>query len=332
MADVKSTRERWYCTLRDGAEENRKDYWSLKKANEEAIGEFEHQDEAVKKFKSLNLDATLWFQKGGKYVRTIKTLKSENPAEVIVVDSNDDAETKKANEKKFKEAQKARLANTSKKPATKKSTNEAVKVEKSKPTDVTFEAKSLPVNLFGLEELHAQAVFDTIMSDRASRRFSTHKVKNRGEVSGTGKKPWRQKGTGRARTGSLRTPVFVGGGRAFGPTTNKNYSLKVNKKVRALAVKSALSQLAKAKHVLVHEFTLENPSTKEFAKQLKDNNLDSLKHVLVVTSNLNVFLSARNMQNVETVKVTSLQVEALIAADVLVISSEDLKALERLVK
>ncbi|MGX9358603.1 50S ribosomal protein L4 [Mycoplasma sp. 128] len=219
-----------------------------------------------------------------------------------------------------------------KKATTKKEAKPAVDVVKTQSQSLKFASDKLPQRLFGLEEVHAQAIFDTILSDRASRRFSTHKVKNRGEVSGTGKKPWRQKGTGRARAGSMRSPIWVGGGRAFGPTTAKNYSLKVNKKVRALAVKSALSQLAQAQQVFVHEYKLAKPSTKELVSQLKATGLADVKNVLLVTSDENVFLSARNLQNVVTVKVSSLSVERLLAADVMVISENDVKVLEGLVK
>ncbi|MBN0919169.1 50S ribosomal protein L4 [[Mycoplasma] gypis] len=223
------------------------------------------------------------------------------------------------------------MAETKTKKTVTKDSKPNVDVVKSESKSLTFSAKALPERLFGLEEVHTQAIFDTILSDRASKRFSTHKVKNRGEVSGTGKKPWRQKRTGRARAGSMRSPIFVGGGRAFGPTTAKNYSLKVNKKVRALAVKSALSQLAKAQQVFLHEFKLNEVSTKELARQLNEANLSDSK-VLIVSSDLNVFLSARNLQNVETVKVTSLSVEKLLATDVLVISNDDVQRLEGLVK
>ncbi|MGX9340802.1 50S ribosomal protein L4 [Mycoplasma sp. 4044] len=219
-----------------------------------------------------------------------------------------------------------------KKATTKKEAKPAVDVVKTQSQSLKFASDKLPQRLFGLEEVHAQAIFDTILSDRASRRFSTHKVKNRGEVSGTGKKPWRQKGTGRARAGSMRSPIWVGGGRAFGPTTAKNYSLKVNKKVRALAVKSALSQLAQAQQVFVHEYKLAKPSTKELVSQLKATGLADVKNVLLVTNDENVFLSARNLQNVVTVKVSSLSVERLLAADVMVISENDVKVLEGLVK
>ncbi|WHL49462.1 50S ribosomal protein L4 [Mycoplasmopsis bovis] len=86
-----------------------------------------------------------------------------------------------------------------------------------------FDTSKLNPKLFASSKIYSQAIFDTIISDRASRRQGTHDVKSRAEVRGGGKKPWRQKGTGRARAGSTRSPIWVGGGRAFGPTPARNY-------------------------------------------------------------------------------------------------------------
>ncbi|EPL05758.1 50S ribosomal protein L4, partial [Chlamydia psittaci 02DC14] len=141
-----------------------------------------------------------------------------------------------------------------------------------------------------------------------------------------------QKGTGSARAGSLRSPIFVGGGRAFGPTVQRNYNLKVNKKVRKNALISALTLLAKEKAVLVHEFKVSKPSTRDLLIELNKKKIAVLNNVLLVSNDENVFLSARNLPNVNVVKVTSLSVENLVAADVLVISKEDIKYLEGLVK
>nr|WP_230861263.1 50S ribosomal protein L4 [Mycoplasma sp. 'Moose RK'] len=186
----------------------------------------------------------------------------------------------------------------------------------------------LPEALFGLKTPHSQAIFDSILSERASRRFSTHKVKNRAEVSGTGKKPWKQKTTGKARAGSKRSPIFVGGGRAFGPTTARNYQLKVNKKVKKLAFVSALSQLANHQQVLVSDFAMTKVSTKTLVNQLKSLEIAHLRRILIASTDQNLFLSARNLPNVELLKPTSLTVESLIKADLLVISEKDLKVLE----
>ncbi|TDV24248.1 large subunit ribosomal protein L4 [Mycoplasmopsis mustelae] len=195
----------------------------------------------------------------------------------------------------------------------------------------TFSA-DLPKSLFGSEKIYNQAIFDTILSERASRRQGTHQVKNRAAVSGSGKKPWRQKGTGRARHSSVRSPIWVGGGRAFGPQANKNYSLKVNKKVKFAAFVSALTLLANDKAVIVNDLDLQTIKTKDLLAKLKELQVNDLKHVLIVTESPIVFKSAKNLPNVATSKANSLTVEELIGADVLILSQESLKLLESRVK
>lgn len=191
----------------------------------------------------------------------------------------------------------------------------------------------LPSKVFAIENINTQAIFDTVLMERNSRRQGTHSVKTRAEVSGTGKKPWRQKGTGKARAGSLRSPHFVGGGRAFGPQVERNYNIKINKKVRKLALFSALTLLAKENSVLVTDsIKLEKPKTKELMNQINQLNLEGRKHILLVTSNDNIYRSANNIPNVATVKVTSLTVEALLWTDALILNSEDLKNLEGMAK
>ncbi|RIV16581.1 50S ribosomal protein L4 [Mycoplasmopsis gallopavonis] len=192
---------------------------------------------------------------------------------------------------------------------------------------VEFDAV-LPSNLFAVEKVYGQAIFDTILSERASRRQGTHQVKNRAEVSGSGKKPWRQKGTGRARHSSMRSPIWVGGGRAFGPQSERNYTLKVNKKVKYAAFVSALTMLAQDKAVAVNDLSLDSISTKKLVSLLESLNVNNLKRVLIVTEDLNVFKSARNLPNVSTSKANSLTVEELVGADVMIISNESLKLLE----
>lgn len=195
---------------------------------------------------------------------------------------------------------------------------------------VKFNANDdLPKSLFEQKEPHFQAIFDSILSERASKRLSTHKVKNRAEVSGTGKKPWKQKSTGKARAGSKRSPIFVGGGRDFGPTTQRNYNLKVNKKVKKLAFISALSQLAQNQQILVNDFSMNKISTKLLVDQLKIFKIDQLRHILIASSDPNLFLSARNLPNVELVKTNSLTVESLIKADLLIISKNEITNLEK---
>lgn len=226
--------------------------------------------------------------------------------------------------KTVKPATKPVVKNKSPKPKTTKvSVQKDLNVKK-----VEFSAK-LPLNLFGSEKIYEQAIFDSILSERASRRQGTHQVKNRAEVSGSGKKPWRQKGTGRARHSSRRSPIWVGGGRAFGPQANKNYSLKVNKKVKYAAFVSALTLLAQDKAVLVDDLALERIKTQDLVKKLEGFKVNHLKHILVVNENTLVYKSAQNLQNVIVVKANSITVESLIGADIMIVSNESLEILKQ---
>ena len=174
-----------------------------------------------------------------------------------------------------------------------------------------------------------QAIFDMVLLQRASWRQGTHKVKNRTEVKGGGKKPWRQKGTGRARQGSIRAPQWRGGGIVFGPNTNRNYKLKMNRKVRRLALRSALSQ-----KVIDNEMTvLDNLSlaaikTKAMIKVL--SNLEANRKVLIVMDevNENVALSARNIPGVKVIDSKGLNVYDILNSDKLVITEGAIKLVE----
>ncbi|PKC50480.1 50S ribosomal protein L4, partial [Rhizophagus irregularis] len=149
-------------------------------------------------------------------------------------------------------------------------------------------------SVFGIEPNEA-VLFDAVIAQRASLRQGNHKVKNRSEVAGGGRKPWRQKGTGRARQGSIRSPQWRGGGTVFGPTP-RSYSYKLPKKVRRLALKSALSAKVVEQNLLVLDaLQLDAPKTKDFKAILGNLNLD--KKALFVTAELdeNVALSARNI-------------------------------------
>lgn len=213
--------------------------------------------------------------------------------------------------------------------------SEKIKNTSNSPTVKPFKNTiELPKKVFSIKNVNTQAIFDTVLMERASRRQGTHSVKTRAEVSGTGKKPWKQKGTGKARAGSLRSPHFVGGGRAFGPQVERNYNLKVNKKVRKLAFLSALTLLAKEGNVLVAEpFKMDKPKTKELVNQLnKLEGISERKKIIIVTSDENVYRSANNVPNLAAIKLSALTVEALLWTDALIISSEDVKSLEGMVK
>lgn len=235
-----------------------------------------------------------------------------------------------------KVAKKASVSKTTKVESTQEKTK-VVKEEKPKSTikkpevkkvKLSFDTSKLDKDIFFSKKVYEQAIFDTIIADRAALRQGTHDVKSRSEVSGSGKKPWRQKGTGRARAGSLRSPVFVGGGRAFGPTPERNYKLKVNKKVRKLAFKSALTLLAQDKAIVVNDLKLEKISTKELLNKLVALKVDNLRKILIVTNDETVYRSGKNLPNVAIYRPTSVSVESLINADVLVLSKEGLEIIE----
>jgi large subunit ribosomal protein L4 len=153
--------------------------------------------------------------------------------------------------------------------------------------------------VFGVEPKQ-QAVFDTLMMQRAAMRQGTHDVKNRWEVSGGGRKPWRQKGTGRARQGSIRSPQWRGGGVVFGPTP-RSYAVRINRKVRRLAVRSVLSEkLSGNALVVVDQIKLASPKTKDFVAI--QNALKLERNTLFVFNSQenweNTYLSSRNLPNV----------------------------------
>ncbi|AGL90307.1 50S ribosomal protein L4 [Candidatus Phytoplasma australiense] len=154
--------------------------------------------------------------------------------------------------------------------------------------------KDLKSNVFDIQP-HQQALYDVINAQRAAMRQGTHATKTRAFVSGGGKKPWRQKGTGRARHGSIRSPLWRGGGVVFGPSP-RNYSVKVNQKVSHLALKSALSSHFRQNQlILVDDFNLDTHKSKDFQKTLQKLNVTSKALIIVTNSNRNLTLASRNL-------------------------------------
>lgn len=181
--------------------------------------------------------------------------------------------------------------------------------------------------VFGIEP-NTHVLHEAVVMQRASLRFGTHKVKGRSEVRGGGRKPWKQKGTGRARQGSIRSPQWVGGGVVFGPTP-RSYSYKLPKKVRRLAIKSALSSKVIDQDIIVLDaLTLNAPKTKEFAAIL--NNLKVERKALVVATNYddNVALSARNIPGVKFVAADGINVLDVLTHDKLIITKEAVQKVE----
>jgi large subunit ribosomal protein L4 len=181
--------------------------------------------------------------------------------------------------------------------------------------------------IFAIEP-NENAIYDVVIMQQASLRQGTHKVKGRSEVSGGGRKPWRQKGTGRARQGSIRSPQWVGGGRAFGPTP-RSYAYKLPRKVRRLALRSALShKVAENNFIVVDELAFETPKTKLFQEVL--NNLQVENKVLVVINkdNDNAQLSARNLPNVKVVDENNVNVYDLVNSEKVIITKAALSNVE----
>ena len=175
-------------------------------------------------------------------------------------------------------------------------------------------------SVFGIEP-NEHVIHEAVVMQRAAKRQGTHAVKNRSKVRGGGAKPWRQKGTGRARHGSIRAPQWVGGGVVFGPTPERNYKYKLPKKVRKLALKSALSSKVKNEDIIVLDnLQLEAPKTKDMVAIL-----DALKvndKALIVTNEKdeNVIRSANNLQKVKVITVGEVNVLDIVAHDKLILT------------
>ncbi|BAB03854.1 50S ribosomal protein L4 [Halalkalibacterium halodurans] len=181
--------------------------------------------------------------------------------------------------------------------------------------------------VFGIEP-NENVLHDAVVMQQASLRQGTHKTKTRSEVRGGGRKPWRQKGTGRARQGSIRSPQWVGGGTVFGPTP-RSYSYKLPKKVRRLAIKSALSSKVKAEEIVVLEsLALEAPKTKEMASILSGLSVDRKALVVTADYNDNVALSARNIPGVTFVTAEGVNVLDVIKHDKLIITKDAVEKVE----
>lgn len=189
---------------------------------------------------------------------------------------------------------------------------------------------TLSDEVFGIEP-NGHAMYLDVKQYLANQRQGTHKSKERGEVSGSTRKLKKQKGTGGARAGSIKSPIFVGGGRVFGPRP-RDYSFKLNKKLKALARKSALSTLAQANKVsLVEEFTIDSPKTKAFTSILANLKMAGKKALVVTPSvNENLILSSRNVQKVKLITISGLNTYDLLNTDNLVLVEEAVNSLQEL--
>ena len=186
----------------------------------------------------------------------------------------------------------------------------------------------LSKDVFGIEP-NNHAIYLDVKSHLANKRQGTHKAKERGEIVGSTRKIKKQKGTGTARAGSIKNPLFRGGGRVFGPRV-RDYSQKVNKKVKRLARKSALSIKAKEKSIIVLEdLAMDAPKTSAYIEVLKSLGLDSKKSLLVLAEpNNNVYLSSRNLKNSEALTTSELNTYKIVNANSIVLSESSVADIE----
>ncbi|MBU5343757.1 MAG: 50S ribosomal protein L4 [Caldibacillus thermoamylovorans] len=182
-------------------------------------------------------------------------------------------------------------------------------------------------SVFGIEP-NKHVMSEVIISLRASQRQGTAKVKNRSEVRGGGRKPWRQKGTGRARQGSIRAPQWRGGGTVFGPVP-RSYAYKLPKKVRRLALKSALSTKVQENNIVIlDQLTFEAPKTKDFVTVLKNLSVDTKALIVTSDTNENAVLSARNIPGVKVVSSNAVNVLDIIGHEKLIMTEEAARKVE----
>ncbi|MBD8500615.1 MULTISPECIES: 50S ribosomal protein L4 [Paenibacillus] len=176
-------------------------------------------------------------------------------------------------------------------------------------------------SVFGIEP-NKHVLHDAVVMQLASMRQGTHKVKGRSEVRGGGRKPWKQKGTGRARQGSIRAPQWKGGGVVFGPTP-RSYAYKLPKKVRRLAIKSALSSKVLENQIIVlDELAFNAPKTKEFQALLNNLKVDRKALVVLPEYNDNVALSARNIPSVKLVAADGVNVYDVLRHQKLILTKD----------
>ena len=187
---------------------------------------------------------------------------------------------------------------------------------------------TLNESIFGIEP-NDHAIYLDVKQFMANQRQGTHKSKERSEVSGSTKKIGRQKGGGGARRGDLNSPVLVGGGRVFGPKP-RDYSFKLNKKVKDLARKSALSYKAKEGAIVVCEdFNFDAPKTKDFVAFINNLKVSGKKQLIVLPEvNKNVYLSARNLQKTEVMTANAINAYKILNADVLVVTENSLPTID----
>ena len=189
---------------------------------------------------------------------------------------------------------------------------------------------AVSAEVFGIKDPNIQVIHDAVVVDQANKRQATAKTKKRHDVNGSGIKPWRQKGTGRARAGDRQSPLWVGGGNVFGPDGNQKYKLSQNKKAHKLALKTVLSEKATKGLIVVDEIKLAKVSTKAFAKNLAAVKAEG--KVLLVSDDEKIRASGKNVEGVKIVDVKNLSVFDVLNCASLVVSKADVKKIEEALK
>ena len=196
--------------------------------------------------------------------------------------------------------------------------------------ETTGRKVNLSAEVFGIEP-NDHAIWLDIKGHLANLRQGTHKSKQRNEITGSSKKIKKQKGTGGARAGNIKNPLFKGGGRVFGPTP-RDYSFKLNKKVKDLARKSALTYKAKDNSIaVIEDFNFEAPKTKQYLGLLKSLGLDAQKTLLVLPeSNTNIVFSGRNIKNTKVITASQINTYDVIHADKLILVESSVQKIDTL--
>ncbi len=191
---------------------------------------------------------------------------------------------------------------------------------------------SLDSEVYGIEP-NDHAIYLDVKSILANQRQGTHKSKQRNEISGSSRKIKKQKGTGGARAGNIKNPQFKGGGRIFGPTP-RDYSFKLNKKVKDLARRSALTYKAKDNSIaILEDFNFAAPKTKQYLAMLKSLSLSDKKTLVVLPEvNMNVVLSSRNVQNTKVITASQINTFDVMNADILVLAESSVNSINNILK
>lgn len=186
--------------------------------------------------------------------------------------------------------------------------------------------------VFGVKDVNPQVIKDAVTVYLANRRQATAKTKKRHEIHGTNKKPYRQKGTGRARAGDVKSPIWVGGGTVFGPDGNQNYKLSQNKKAHNLALRAVLSEKVGNGLIVVDSLELEGISAKSFAGVLEALKANGKTLIVADGENEKLILSARNIEGVGIVEVNNIAVYDVLHFDHILVAKDEIKKIEEALK